>query len=241
MAYWLDDGFDTWPEVVRVGTAAAGLYVRCGSWIARTLSDGHVPGEVATMYGSAEWIRKLLDVGLWETEENGYRDVRYFTMGNPPAEKVRARKVAKAERQRRWLEKTRERRGSRPPKDASRDLPADLPPALPPSKEGTGHAPARARGAAHAPDDQDPGPTWLDDPVQLAAHRAEIARIAEESTLALAHQRETAHNGAALARQVLAAKPPPKARRARRDAMAELRALTDLPPPAADPPEGATA
>jgi hypothetical protein len=156
MAYWLDDGFDTWPETIRAGTAAAGLYTRCGAWIARNLTDGFVPAELATSYGTREWITKLLDAGLWKAEGDGYRDVYYLvskdgTKLNPPAEKVSERKAAKAERQRRWLERrsetreTRKSRGTNASKDASRDAPRDMPPALPPSKEGTG---VRARGGA---------------------------------------------------------------------------------------------
>jgi 5-methylcytosine-specific restriction endonuclease McrA len=99
MAYWLDDGFDTWPQVIRAGSAGVGLYVRCGCWIARNLTDGHVPAEVATMYGTPEWIRRLVEVGLWETDGQGYRDVFYFTMGNPTAETVRARRAMAARRQ----------------------------------------------------------------------------------------------------------------------------------------------
>lgn len=144
MAYWLDDGFDSWPEVVRAGTAAAGLYTRCGSWIARNTSDGHVPNEVAAMYGTPEWARRLVDAGLWETEEAGYRDVKYFTMGNPTAEKVAARRKADAERKARWRDK---RNASR--RDGMRDSHVShkgshgvspFSPALPPLKgEGGAH------------------------------------------------------------------------------------------------------
>lgn len=104
MAYWLDDGFDTWPETVRAGKAAAGLYVCCGAWIARSIGNGSitepvVPAEIATMYGTPEWVAKLLLVGLWTAEGAGYRDVRYHGMGNPTAEKVARDKAQAAKRQ----------------------------------------------------------------------------------------------------------------------------------------------
>jgi len=99
VAYWLDDGFDTWPETIRAGTSAAGLYVRCGAWISRNTNDGHVPSEVAAMYGTPEWVAKLVAVGLWEVEGAGYRDVKYFGMGNPTAEVVRYRRAQNARRQ----------------------------------------------------------------------------------------------------------------------------------------------
>ena len=104
VAYWLDDGFDTWPETVRAGKAAAGLYVCCGAWIARSIGNGSitepvVPAEIATMYGTPEWVAKLLLVGLWTAEGAGYRDVRYHGMGNPTADKVARDKAQAAKRQ----------------------------------------------------------------------------------------------------------------------------------------------
>lgn len=104
MAYWLDDGFDTWPETIRAGKAATGLYVCCGAWIARNISNGTItdpviPAEIATMYGTPEWVAKLVAVGLWKVEGTGYQDVKYFQMGNPTAELVRKRRAAAARRQ----------------------------------------------------------------------------------------------------------------------------------------------
>lgn len=141
MAYWLDDGFDSWPEVVRAGTAAVGLYVRCGSWIARNLTDGFIPLEVARMYGTAEWITRLVDAGLWTIEESGYRDMRYFPM-NPPAEKVRKRRADAAERQRKLRERrhAKQTRESRVTNAGSHGSPA-------PSPKGEG----RGAGAATRP------------------------------------------------------------------------------------------
>lgn len=131
MAYRVDDTFDTWPEVIRAGTAAIGLYVRCGAYMARTLTDGLVPLEVAQMYGTREWISKLCDVGLWEIEESGYRDVYYLvtkdgTKLNETRVEVLARRAAAAERTRKWREgkapKGKKPQGSKPKSgDASRD------------------------------------------------------------------------------------------------------------------------
>lgn len=147
MAYWLDDGFDTWPETVRAGKAAAGLYVCCGAWIARGISNGTlfeavVPAEIATMYGTPEWVAKLVSVGLWRVEGAGYRDVRYHSMGNPTAEKVAEQKAQKKARQAKWLEKqgkkTRRKTVSSQSRDASLDASKDSAPSLIPSKEGKG-------------------------------------------------------------------------------------------------------
>lgn len=97
MAYWLDDSWDNCTRVARAGNACFGLYVRCGIWVARNLTDGFVPGEIVAGYGSPEQARKLVDVGLWDAVEGGYQLPDYLDR-NPPAEKVRARRAADAKR-----------------------------------------------------------------------------------------------------------------------------------------------
>jgi len=191
MAYWLDDGFDTWPETVRAGTAAAGLYARCGSWIARNTHDGYVPNEVAAMYGSPEWARRLVDVGLWTVEAAGYQDVRYFQMGNPTAEKVAERRKADADRKARWRAK---RDASR--RDSTRDSGGThgvgdggnpFSPALPPPKGGKGAAASAGAMAPAAAPGSNPTPTddrlvdW-DDPL-ARAEREEELRLASEQAV----------------------------------------------------------
>lgn len=101
MAYMLDDQWDNDPRVSRAGTAAFGLYSRCGMWVARHLTDGHVPSEIATAYGSPEWAAKLVVVGLWETADGGYFMPDYLVR-NPNADTVRRRRKQYAERQERW-------------------------------------------------------------------------------------------------------------------------------------------
>jgi hypothetical protein len=152
MAYQVDDSFDTWPEVIRAGKAAAGLYLCCGSWIARNTQDGLVPAELAALYGTREWIQKLVEVGLWETVDAGYRDVYYHLAKdgaklNPTHEVHLARKEAARERTKRW----RDASPTRHVRDTSRDTNAsrDDSLSLPPSKEGKGTA--RPAGATRGP------------------------------------------------------------------------------------------
>lgn len=104
MAYWLDEGWHNWPETDAAGTAAAGLYSRCGSFIADAQTDGFIPTARARMYGTPEWIGRLVEVGLWAVEEHGFRDTRYFPLNATKAEiEERRRKAAK--RQQRWRDK----------------------------------------------------------------------------------------------------------------------------------------
>lgn len=116
MAFLLDDDWDNDPRVSKAGTAAFGLYSRCGMWAARHLTDGFVPSEIATTYGTREWVARLVDVGLWQTVEHGFRMPDYLKR-NPTAEVVRKRREQYAERQRRWREK--KGRGSNPSSHAS--------------------------------------------------------------------------------------------------------------------------
>lgn len=137
MAYWLDEGWHRWPEIMRAGTGAAGLYARCGSYIADSRTDGFIESAVARMYGTPEWIQRLLDVGLWQVEEHGFRDTRYFPLNKTAAEIEKAKAAAVA-RQRRHRS-TRESRVT----DASRHASLTKPPFPPPSegRAGTGRCP----------------------------------------------------------------------------------------------------
>jgi hypothetical protein len=119
MAFLLDDDWDNDPRVTRAGTAAFGLYSRCGMYAARHLTDGFIPGEIATTYGTKEWAARLVDVGLWEIVEHGFRMVHYLER-NPSAEQVRRRREQYAARQQRWrAAQEKKRRGSNASRHAS--------------------------------------------------------------------------------------------------------------------------
>lgn len=118
MAYLLDDDWDNDPRIIRAGTAAFGLYTRCGMYAARHLTDGFVPTEVATTYGSREWAAKLVDAGLWVIVEHGFQMPDYLER-NPSAVVVRKRREQYAERQQRWRDKQNGKRGSNASRNAS--------------------------------------------------------------------------------------------------------------------------
>lgn len=154
-----DDTFDDDPAVLRAGTAAMGLYYRCGVYVARHLLDGFVPTEVAVQYGTPEWAKRLTDACLWEIKGGQYYMPLYFAHGNPTREKVLADRKAKSDRQQRWLEKQRKpspeprrvsRRSNNAPSVASADGSKDS--ALPPSLTGRkGDAAHASLGAAASP------------------------------------------------------------------------------------------
>lgn len=134
VAYWIDEGSHSWPEIDEVGTAAAGLYWRCGSYIADRQTDGFIPSARARMYGTPEWIGRLVEVGLWTVEEGGFRDTRYFPLNATKAEIDERKKKAAARQQRfRGRQKTRES----PVSNALHDATLTMAPS-PPPKGGKG-------------------------------------------------------------------------------------------------------
>lgn len=144
MAYALDDSWDNCGPVARAGNACFGLYVRCGIWSARNLTDGFVPGEIVSGYGSPEQAQKLVAVGLWEVADGGYLASDYLTR-NPSATTVRARQKAEAERKARWRSRQDGRGGP-----ASR--PGGTPggtPRSPTTPKGVGRARAAATNTTH--------------------------------------------------------------------------------------------
>lgn len=244
MGYVLDDGWDNCTPVARAGNAAFGVYARCGIWVARNLTDGFIPGEIATAYGSPELARKLVDVGLWEAVEGGYLAVDYLTL-NPTAEKVRERRKAEAERKARWRENAKKaqaragkpgprgtRRGTPKGQDAGQD--AGLTGSLSSSsnEEERGARPL-SQGAARAPEPAHP-PSEPDE-VHNPDWRRGKAFGVEPDPVEAARARQ----GAAAAR----ASVPKRARPDERgpSALARLsEAVAHLPPlvePPADPPE----
>lgn len=114
MAYFqMDDGTDTDLRVFKAGTAAFGLYSRCGVWVARSLTDGFVPAEIAVSYGTREWIDKLVASGLWTLEEGGFGMPDYLGKHeNKTADVVRKRRADAAARQARMRENRKGRQAS---------------------------------------------------------------------------------------------------------------------------------
>lgn len=105
----VDDSFDTHAKAIRAGNQALGLWVRCGAYSARHLTDGFVPAEIAKLYGRAGEVRALVAAGLWSPIEGGYQ-MHDFHDYNPTSAQVRADRKAAAERQRRAREAAASRR-----------------------------------------------------------------------------------------------------------------------------------
>lgn len=90
----VDDAFHSHPKVMRAGTAAVGLWVRCGSYCAQHLTDGVVPREVVMSYGTKTQVAALLSSGLFVESPSGYVMPDYLDY-NPSREEVLAGQAAK--------------------------------------------------------------------------------------------------------------------------------------------------
>jgi hypothetical protein len=143
VAYWLDEAWHRWPVIDEIGTAAAGLYSRCGSYIADEETDGFIPAARARMYGTPEWIQRLVEVGLWSVDEKGFWDTRYLELNATKATKAERKKQAAA-RQKRYEDKLKGKTRKSRTSNASPDASVTRPPIPPPSGDR-----ARGKRGAH--------------------------------------------------------------------------------------------
>ncbi|MFD2081560.1 hypothetical protein SAMN05421678_106260 [Actinopolymorpha cephalotaxi] len=101
-------------KTVAAGNAAIGLWVRAGSWSAQNLTDGLVPKHMVTaLGGTTAQARKLVDVGLWETTDDGYRFIDWDD-AQPTRQEVQQDRAAARDRMRRTRSASRRSPRTRP-------------------------------------------------------------------------------------------------------------------------------
>lgn len=185
----LDDSFDTHPKVLMAGNEAVGLYIRCGTYAARNLTDGFVGQEIVLLYGSDSLAATLVRVGLWHRARGGWTIHDYLDY-NPSREQVLAKRKIRSEAGRAGGVASGKAR-SKPEANRSQSV---EPPARPVPSSGTGFS--SATGGS---------PGW-----RSPASKNPSSRPVEEVTrLPPGHERsspETVHSHADAVRQALAAK-----------------------------------
>lgn len=92
----LDDSFDTHPKVLLAGNEAIGLYIRCGTYAARNLTDGFVGQEIVLLYGSDSLAATLVRVRLWHRARQGWT-IHDFLDYNPSREEVLAKRKIRSD------------------------------------------------------------------------------------------------------------------------------------------------
>jgi hypothetical protein len=87
--------------------AAMGVWVLAGSWSADHMTDGFVPEDVLSRWGTPADARALVKAGLWHEDEKAgekgwlFHDWEHF---QPTREKTEATRRKNAERLRKWRE-----------------------------------------------------------------------------------------------------------------------------------------
>lgn len=160
----LADDFADHPKVIAAGPLAGWLWV-CGlAWANRYLTDGFLPlgaiRRLADVDDAPRLAARLVDIGLWERVDDGYR-IHDYAEYQPSAEAVREEREANRERMRSWRERQKNVRSNGvtnavtpgspvpDPVPAVNPVPAGAPtPPPPPSqaREGERH-PRRRRGS----------------------------------------------------------------------------------------------
>jgi hypothetical protein len=89
----LEESFHSHPKVVAAGNAAAGLWVRCGTYSAQYLTDGYIPDDVIARYREARSreVERLLAARLWVQTDGGVLMPDYLEY-NPSAADVKLKR-----------------------------------------------------------------------------------------------------------------------------------------------------
>jgi hypothetical protein len=103
----VDDGFAFHPKALEAGNAALGLWVRAGAWCGANLTDGALPKRmIGTLGAQARDARRLVEVGLWVENKDGYRFHEWEKM-QPTKAEVEADRAHNRARQKAWRERQR--------------------------------------------------------------------------------------------------------------------------------------
>ena len=157
----VDDNLAFHAKVVAAGNAAMGMWVRAGSWSAQQLTDGFVPDHMVPALGDKRQAQRLVAVGLWTQESDGYRFHEWMDR-QPSREQVEAERAAARER---MAARRKNKRGSspevRPNSDGTSEgvrepRPDPTRPDQVPTELPVGGTPSRKRPGRRLPDDFKP-------------------------------------------------------------------------------------
>lgn len=104
----VDDNFYDHPKVDDLSLEAVGLWLLCGTYSARHLTDGFIPTRRAYRMGATEeTVAELVDAELWEVVDGGYQ-YRNWAEYQPTKASVEEGRRKERERKRRYR---RDKRG----------------------------------------------------------------------------------------------------------------------------------
>lgn len=240
-----DDGASIHRKVAPLSDAAFRLNQEAKEWCSRNLTDGVIPAVEfpgSSCRAQPRYAAELVRRGLWHEAGGGHcghpaemcapagpdgYSIHDYLDYNPSAAQVGKERAAKADRQRRWLDKKRGgRQATNPSRDASqdgtqdksRDGPEDAletiapsPPPLPKEERGGDRpeaaaarrdAASRTGGGQHPPT-HDPY-RYEEDPTAIAADQQRIRQQAAETARANANGTARTLAGVAAARAAIA-------------------------------------
>jgi hypothetical protein len=113
----VDDKFYDHPKSLRLSLAAAGLWVRAGSWCAKQEHDGVIPEYVLPMLANGvpvttarKLAQQLVANGLWDEAPGIGWVVHDWHEYQPSRADLEAERAANARRQAEWRERKRKER-----------------------------------------------------------------------------------------------------------------------------------
>lgn len=97
MWFKVDDKLHDHRKARKAGKSAMGVWVLAGSWSMDNETDGFIPADVLSRWGTAADARRLIDAGLWrETTHKGEQGFRFHDWSRfQPSAAVTAAKRAK--------------------------------------------------------------------------------------------------------------------------------------------------
>jgi hypothetical protein len=119
----VDDALAFNAKFVTLPLAAAGLWLRAGSWCAQQLTDGHLPAGMVPAFGATQAeADALVAAKLWRRVRDGYvfHDWERY---QPTSDSVRAEREAAAERMRELRARRKGTRRAEPGPAAEQDVP----------------------------------------------------------------------------------------------------------------------
>ena len=101
----VDDHLYSHPKWLSLPKGSRALWTTAGSWCAGQLLDGYIPAAVLpTLDGNRREATALVEVGLWEVADDGWR-FHDWAEYQPTRAAVIDRRKKSAERLRAWREK----------------------------------------------------------------------------------------------------------------------------------------
>ena len=89
----VDDGFAFHPKALAAGNLALGLWVRAGAYSSAHLTEGFIRKDIVASLGTVAAARKLVDAGLWDLVDGGYR-FHQWEQRNPSRDDVESEREA---------------------------------------------------------------------------------------------------------------------------------------------------